>query len=59
MRLHSHQSVDLYEQKPKTITLFGIRISPLLESVNIKPQNVKNNLHQKFPAWCVKQTEIY
>ena len=40
--------VDLYEQKPKTITLFGIRISPLLESVNIKPQNVKNNLHQIF-----------
>ena len=27
-------NVDLYEQKPKT------RISPLLESANIKPQNI-------------------
>ena len=29
--------VDLYEQKPKAIKSFGIRISPLLESTNIKP----------------------
>ena len=27
--------VDLYEQKPKAIKSFGIRISPLLESANI------------------------
>ena len=40
--------VDLYEQKPKTIQSFGIRISPLLESANIKPQNVENILHQIF-----------
>ena len=29
--------VDLYERKPKAIKSFGIRISPLLESTNIKP----------------------
>ena len=29
--------VNLYEQKPKAIKPFGIRISPLLESANIKP----------------------
>ena len=40
--------VDLYEQKPKTIQSFGIRIPPLLESANIKPQNVENILHQIF-----------
>ena len=28
--------VDLYEQKPIAIKSFGIRISPLLESANIK-----------------------
>ena len=28
--------VELYEQKPKAIKSFGIRISPLLESANIK-----------------------
>ena len=32
--------VNLYEQKPKAIKSFGIRISPLLESANIKPQNI-------------------
>ena len=40
--------VDLYEQKPKAIKSYGIRISPLLESANIK----------NIPAWCMKQPEI-
>ena len=40
--------VNLYEQKPKAIKSFGIRISPLLESANIKPQILKNILHQIF-----------
>ena len=35
--------VDLYEQKPKAIKSFGIRISPLLESANMKPQNILHN----------------
>ena len=30
--------VDLYEQNPKAIKSFGIRILTLLESANIKPQ---------------------
>ena len=42
-------NADLYEQNSKAIKSFGIRISPLLESANIKPQNVeKNILHQIF-----------
>ena len=40
--------VDLYEQKPEAIKLFDIRISPLLESTKIKPQNIENILHQIF-----------
>ena len=35
--------VNLYEQKPKAIKSFGIRISPLLESANIK-QNIEKNI---------------
>ena len=35
--------VDLYEQKPTAIKSFGIRISPLLESTNIKPQNIEKH----------------
>ena len=50
--------VDLYEQKPKAIKSFGIRISPLLEYANIKPQNVEKHFTPNIPAWCVKQPDI-
>ena len=33
--------VDLYEQTPKAIKSFCFRISPLLDSANIKPQNIE------------------
>ena len=39
--------VNLYEQKPKAIKSFGIRISPLLESANIKPQNIEKTFYTK------------
>ena len=44
--------VNLYEQKPKAIKSFGIRISPLLESVN------KKHFKPNIPAWCMKPPEI-
>ena len=50
--------VDLYEQKPKAIKSFGIRISPLLEAANIKPQNVEKHFTPNSPAWCMKQPKI-
>ena len=50
--------VDLYKQKPKTIKSFGIRIQPLLESTNIKPQHVEKHSTPNIPVWCVKQPEI-
>ena len=50
--------VDLYEQKLKAIKSIGIRISPLLESANIKPQNVEKHFTPNIPSWCVKQPEI-
>ena len=49
---------DLYEQKPKAIKSFGIRISPLLESANIKPQNIEKHFTPNIPAWCMKPLEI-
>ena len=49
---------DLYEQNPKTIKSFGIRISPLLESANIKPQNIEKHFTPNIPVWCIKQPEI-
>ena len=51
-------NVNLYEQKPKAIKSFGIRISPLLESANIKPQNIEKHFTPNIPAWCMKPPEI-
>ena len=50
--------VDLYEQKSKAIISFCIRISRLLESANIKPQNVEKHFTPNIPVWCMKQPEI-
>ena len=50
--------VNLYEQKPKAIKSFGIRISPLLESANINPQNIEKHFTPNIPAWCMKPPEI-
>ena len=49
--------VELYEQKPKAIKSFGIRISPLLESANIKPHNIENHSTPNIPAWYMKPPE--
>ena len=50
--------VDSYEQKPKANKSFGIRISPLLDSANIKPQNTEKHFTPNIPAWCMKPPEI-
>ena len=50
--------VYLYEQKPKAIKSFGIRISPLLESANIKTQNIEKHFTPNTPAWSMKPPEV-
>ena len=46
--------VNLYEQKPKAIKSYGIRISPLLDL----PQNIEKHFTPNIPAWCMKPPEI-
>ena len=48
--------VNLYEQKPKAIKSFGIRISPLLESANIKPQNIEKTFYTKYSSLVYETT---
>ena len=48
--------VDLYEQKPKTIKSFGIRVLPLLESANIKPQNIEITFCTKYSSLVFETT---
>ena len=40
--------VDVYEHKPKAIKSFGIRILSLIESANIKPQNIEKTFFTKY-----------
>ena len=47
------------KQKPKAIKSFGIRISSLLESANIKPKNVAKHFTPNIPVWCVKQPDLH
>ena len=42
--------VDLYELKRKAIKSFDIRITPLLESANIKPQNIEKTFYTKYSS---------
>ena len=39
------QLSELYERKPTAIQYFGLRIAPLLDSSNIKPENIKKALN--------------
>ena len=48
--------VYLYEQKPKAIKSFGIRFSPLLESANIKPQNIEKTFYTKYSSLVYETT---
>ena len=48
--------VDLYEQKPKAIKSFGIRISPLVESVNIKPKKKRKAFYTKYYSLVYETT---
>ena len=48
--------VHLYEQKPKAIKSFGIRISPLLESANFKTQNIEKTFYTKYSSLVYETT---
>ncbi|MES9951106.1 MAG: reverse transcriptase domain-containing protein [Candidatus Thiodiazotropha sp.] len=52
------QFSELYENKPKAIKSFGLRIAPLLESSNIYPNNIQRNSVAEIPSWCMKKPTV-
>ena len=54
------EKVKIYKMKikPKAIKSFCIRILTLLESANIKPQNIEKHFTPNIPAWCMKPPEM-
>ena len=54
----SPQFLELYEHKPNAIKPFGLRISPLLESSNINPNNIEKHFITDIPPWCIRKPNI-
>ena len=49
---------SLYSRREKLSLQYAIRLAaPLLESANIKPQNIENHFTPNIP-WCMKPPEI-
>ena len=45
-------------KKTKFIKLLGLRVSPLLESANIKSQSIEKHFTPNIPAWCLNKLEL-
>ena len=52
------QLSEHYESKPTAIKSFGLRIAPLLESSNIKPENIQKHSISDIPAWCITKPTV-
>ena len=54
----SEDIVNLYENKPNVIKLFGLRIQPLLTSAKINPNTIEENSVPEIPSWCIRKPSI-
>ena len=52
------QLSERYERKPTAIKSFGLRIPPLLDSCNIKPENIEKHSNSDIPAWCITKSTV-
>ena len=48
--------LELYEHKPNAIKPFVIRISLLLETANINPNNIEKHFITDTPLWCIRKS---
>ena len=51
--------LELYKHKPNAVKHFGLRISPLLESSNINPNNIEKHFITDIPSWCIRKPNSY
>ena len=49
---------DKYEEKPKAIKPFGLRVRPLAAESNITIENVKENKISTIPSWTMEKPNI-
>ena len=46
---------QLYENKPRAIKSFGLRVEPLLQSANIIQDKIKTHSVPEIPSWCIRK----
>ena len=54
----SEDIVNLYENKPNVIKLFGLRIQPLLTSAKINPNTIEEHSVPEIPSWCIRKPPV-
>ena len=54
----SEDIVNLYENKPNVIKLFGLRIQPSLTSAKINPNTIEEHSIPTIPSWCIRKPSI-
>ena len=57
----SHISEDirqLYENTPRAIKTFGLRVEPLLQSANINQGKIETHSIPEIPSWCIRKPII-
>ena len=54
----SEDTRQLYENKPKAIKSFGLRIEPLLQSANINQNKIETHSVSEIPSWCIRKPTI-
>ena len=50
--------IDLYENSPKAIKSFGLRIAPLLTDANIHKDEIEIHSVPETPSWCIRKPNI-
>ena len=54
----SNEIIQAYENKPKVIKSFGLRIAPLLETANIHQDKIETHAVPEVPSWCIRKPTI-
>ena len=54
----SEDTRQLYENKPKAIKSFGLRIEPLLQSAHINQNKIETHSVSEIPSWCITKPTI-
>ena len=47
-----------YENKPKAIKSFGLRVEPLLQSANINQNKIETHSVSEIPSWPIRKPTI-